>query len=240
MKVLSIGNSFSQDAERYLHRLAKADGVNMKTVNLYIGGCPLQRHYINMLDDNADYSFEFNGESTGIKVSIRQALVSDNWDVITLQQVSSSSAKFESYTPYIEALAEYVRKYCPKAKIMIHETWAYEAGSEKLTSVAGFDTPKAMTDAVCNAYKQAADRISADGIIPCGRAMQNATELGVEKIHRDKYHASFGVGRYILALTWYKKLTGRDISDNSFSDFDEEVTERERKLAIAAVNAAVK
>lgn len=240
MKILSIGNSFSQDAQRYLHRLAKADGVNMKTVNLYIGGCPLNKHYINMLDDNADYSFEFNGESTGIKVSIRQALVSDNWDVITLQQVSSSSAKFESYTPYIEALAEYIRKYCPKAKIMIHETWAYERDSEKLISVAGFETPKAMTDAVCKAYKKAAKAISADGIIPSGEAMQNAVDLGIGKVHRDKYHASYGVGRYILALTWYKALTGKDISENSFSGFDEAVTEEERKIAIAAVNAAIK
>lgn len=38
MKVLAIGNSFSNDAMRYLHGIAKADGVDMKTVNLFIGG----------------------------------------------------------------------------------------------------------------------------------------------------------------------------------------------------------
>ena len=42
MKVLAIGNSFSNDAMRYLHGIAKADVVDMKTVNLFIGGCPLQ------------------------------------------------------------------------------------------------------------------------------------------------------------------------------------------------------
>ena len=51
MKVLSIGNSFSQDAQRYLHRLAKEDGTFIKCVNLYIGGCSLQTHYINMLEN---------------------------------------------------------------------------------------------------------------------------------------------------------------------------------------------
>ena len=70
--------------------------------------------------------------------------------------------------------------------------------------------------------------------------MQNAVELGIEKIHRDKYHASYGVGRYILALCWYKALTGIDISENAFSDFDEPVTDAERKIAISAVNSAVK
>ena len=64
MKLLSIGNSFSQDAQRYLHRLAKNDGTDLKTVNLYIGGCSLRTHYLNMLDDNAAYDFQFNGESS--------------------------------------------------------------------------------------------------------------------------------------------------------------------------------
>ena len=54
MKVLAIGNSFSNDAMRYLHGIAKADGVDMKTVNLFIGGCPLSRHYANIHNDAAD------------------------------------------------------------------------------------------------------------------------------------------------------------------------------------------
>ncbi len=45
MKVLAIGNSFSQDATRYLRKIAQASGEDMKVVNLYIGGCPLSRHF---------------------------------------------------------------------------------------------------------------------------------------------------------------------------------------------------
>ena len=41
MKVLAIGNSFSQDATRYLHQIAKANQFDLKVVNLYIGGCSL-------------------------------------------------------------------------------------------------------------------------------------------------------------------------------------------------------
>ena len=68
MKILSIGNSFSQDAQRYLHNLAKFNGDNIKCVNLYIGGCPLRTHYINVLEDNKAYDFEFNGEKTEMTV----------------------------------------------------------------------------------------------------------------------------------------------------------------------------
>ncbi len=38
MKVLSIGNSFSQDAHKWFHKLAEKNGVEVNTANLYIGG----------------------------------------------------------------------------------------------------------------------------------------------------------------------------------------------------------
>ena len=41
MNILAIGNSFSQDAMRYLHKIAKADGVEFECFNIYIGGCSL-------------------------------------------------------------------------------------------------------------------------------------------------------------------------------------------------------
>jgi len=239
MKILSIGNSFSQDAQRYLHRLALGEGVNLKAVNLYIGGCPLRKHYLNMLDDCASYDFQFNGESTGLKVSIRQALVSDDWDYITLQQASHESARFETYTPYIEALAAYVRKYCPKAKLLIHQTWAYETGSVKLANQEAFATDAEMFAAVEDAYNKAAKLISADGIIPAGKAMLTAAKTGIDQIHRDTYHASLGAGRYLLALCWFKYLTGKDISENAFAEFDVPVTGEERKIVIKTVEEVV-
>ena len=238
MKVLSIGNSFSQDAQRYLHALAKKNGEDIKAVNLYIGGCSLQKHYLNMLDDLAAYDFEFNGEPTGIKVSIRQALVSDSWDVITLQQASQYSVNFDTYTPFIEALAAYVRKYCPKAKLYIHQTWAYEEGCERIPSRTGLNTASEMYDALCKAYKKAAEVIAADGIIPCGKAMMKAVKAGLTKAHRDTFHASRGAGRYLLSLCFYKALTGKDISGDAFHEFDEPVTDEERNIVISAVNEA--
>ena len=51
MKVLSIGNSFSMDAQRYLHQLARREGVDLFCMNLYIGGCAQRTHYLNILDE---------------------------------------------------------------------------------------------------------------------------------------------------------------------------------------------
>ncbi len=238
MKVLSIGNSFSQDAQRYLHRLAAGEGVNMKCVNLYIGGCTLRTHYLNMLSNAEAYDFQFNGQSTGIKISISKALASDDWDVVTLQQASHKSYDYASYTPYLEALAEYVRKYCPHAKIYIHETWAYEAGSTRLAST-GFETPEDMLAAARASYANAASAILADGIIPSGDAMLAAVHGGIAKIHRDTFHASLGAGRYLLALTWYRALTGGDIWNNRFDELDEPIDEFEREIVIKAVTDTI-
>ena len=129
MNILSIGNSFSQDAQRYLHQIAKADGKVLKCYNLYIGGCPLSRHYRNMLSEQQEYTLEMNGVSTGFHVSLKEALLNRNWDIITVQQVSQQSPNYDTYQPYLDGLVEYVRLLVPKAKIAIHQTWAYEQGS---------------------------------------------------------------------------------------------------------------
>lgn len=239
MKILSIGNSFSDDAQHYLHSLAKHDGVQIKTVNLYIGGCTLRTHYLNMLDDAQRYPFWFNGEATGLSVSIRQALISDDWDIITLQQASHQSFDYATYTPYLEELAKYVKKYCPHAKLYIHETWGYENGSKRLESVR-YESMSAMFADVKTSYQKAVQAISADGVLPSGTALMTAAENGLVHTHRDGLHLSYGAGRYLAALTWYKTLTGNDITNNDFNDFDEPVSDEERKIVIAAVQAATR
>ena len=132
MNVLAIGNSFSEDSMRYLHSIARADGVDLQTANLYIGGCSLERHYRNMLMGTDAYELQYNGQRTGFFVSMKEALLNRKWDVVTVQQVSSQSFNKDSYEPYISQLVEYVRKCAPKAKIYVHQTWAYEHESPTL------------------------------------------------------------------------------------------------------------
>ena len=54
------------------------------------------------------------------------------WDVVTIQQVSGKSPYYETYQPYLNKIVEYVRLCVPKAKIAIHQTWAYEQDSHRL------------------------------------------------------------------------------------------------------------
>lgn len=224
MDILSIGNSFSQDAQRYLNRIAKADGILIDSFNLYIGGCPLSLHYTNMLSEEKSYTLEMNGQSTGFDVSLKEALFNREWDIVTIQQVSSQSPYYDTYQPYLDKLAEYVRKCVPKAKIAIHQTWAYEQGSERLHDELGYNNHTDMFKDIDASYKKAAEAIGADLVIPSGALFQKILNSGIDKVHRDTFHASYGIGRYALGLLWYYIVTGNDITNNTFCDFDEEIS----------------
>ena len=221
MKILSIGNSFSQDAQRYLHGIAASAGDVAKCVNLYIGGCTLKAHYVNLFAQNNLYNLSVNGEALNIYVNIREVLLSDDWDVITLQQQSLNSCKFDTMRPYIKKIADEIRFLCPNAKLYLHQTWGYENGSQKLAN-AGYTTMSDMFFDIRSSYAEAFDFIDADGIIPSGEAMLALCDAGV-KAHRDTFHATLGAGRYLLGLVWFEKLFGKSCIDNTFSDFDEQI-----------------
>ncbi len=224
MNILSIGNSFSCDAQRYLHAIAKADTVELNTFNLFIGGCPLSLHYRNMLSEERAYELEMNGESTLFKVSLKEALLNRDWDVVTVQQVSHQSPYYDTYQPYLNKLTEYVKLLVPKAKIVVHQTWSYEKDSYRLNVELGYSDQRDMFYDIKRAYKKAADDINADFIIPSGEVFEALLSDGIEKVHRDTFHASLGVGRYALGLIWYMCLTGHSVKDNSFASFDEEIS----------------
>ena len=224
MNVLAIGNSFSEDSARYLHSIAKADNTKLDVVNLFIGGCSLERHYRNMLSDKKAYELQYNGVSTHFQVSLSEALLNRHWDVITLQQVSSSSFNEESYYPYITELAAYARKFAPTAKIYIHQTWAYEDGSDRLMNTKKYSKADDMLADIIAAYNKAEDSINADGIIRSGELFATLLQNGIQSVHRDSLHASYGLGRYALGLLWYQELCKKSVVDNTFADFDETVS----------------
>ncbi len=226
-KILCIGNSFSRDASRYVWGISRANGKEIKIVNLYIGRCDLSRHYRNMLSENSAYAFDINGmDNTGIRISLKDALLMDDWDEVTVQQQSVTGTNYESFQPYLNGLAAYVRKMCPKANLWMLETWGYEEGSQKLFTTP-FTTHEGMFRALEVSYRRAVEEIDAKGLIPCGEAIRRATERGGLPIYRDSFHMSYGFGRYLLGLILFGTLIGGDIESNGFRDLDEPISQEE-------------
>lgn len=250
MKILAIGNSFSDDAAEYLPQIAKAGGMDLKIGSLCIGGCPLKLHWENALNDEKAYGYELHPELDDERVSIREALESDEFDFITFQQGSILSGKPETYYPYIENLYHFVKAIRPEAEILIHQTWAYEKGYERLSEYE--NSSDYMFKCIKDAYHLAADRLAdLNGapirIIPCGEAMQSARanplfdtvfeDGNPLSLNRDGFHASLLYGRYLLGAVWYETLTGKGIFKNSFKPegAQDEVIEVLKQIAHKAV-----
>lgn len=217
MKILSVGNSFSQDAHRWLNSVAKSAGVEIDCYNLYIGGCSLERHWMRYNDNEPEYSYEFNGK--GLRtITFKEALKMEKFDVITLQQASHFSYRRETYVPYLENLYNVIREAQPNAKIYIHHTWAYQEG---YNSDFGGDSEK-MYERVADGYNYAASLIECP-LIKVGPFIQyirrNFPEFdcGTDiNTTRDGFHLSLTYGRFAAALIWFATLTGGDIEKVDF------------------------
>jgi len=239
IKVLAIGNSFSDDARTYVHQIAAASGIDLIIGNLYIGGCPLETHYNNMLTDAPAYSYQKTNVPSR-PASIREALEEENWDFVTMQQVSQLSGMYETFQPYLSELSAYVTKYAPQAEQLIHETWAYEITSGH-GGFANYDRDQMkMYNALRDAYDKAAASLGGVRVIPAGDAMQIARRHplfdyanGGRSLNRDGFHASWTHGRYLIGLVWVEMLTGADLSDNTFVPFREgEPTPTPEEIAV--------
>ena len=109
IKVLAIGNSFSQDAvEQYLHELGEAEGITMIIGNMFIGGCSLERHVQNIRNNAPAYAYrkvEKDGEKTETRsMTIEKALADEKWDYISVQPALYLVSMTATKLPYLNWL----------------------------------------------------------------------------------------------------------------------------------------
>ena len=224
LTVLCIGNSFSVDAvEQELLPVANACGVDLVVYNLYIGGCSLERHALNIRGDSALYSCRMlrrtcdggllSHERQVIEnMSIAEVMKREAWDVITMQQASHYSGQWSTYEPWLTELIDSVRLHMPdKTKLYWYMTWAYQQDATHPAFVPNYNGDQAyMYDEICGCNRQVLKSGRFDGFIPGGAAIQQAraTKLG-DTLCRDGYHLSYTCGRYLMACLWLEVLTGQ-------------------------------
>ena len=239
MRILSIGNSFSQDAQKWLHQIAEASGVDLTVKNLYIGSCTLGTHWNNFSAEAVAYDYETNGVNDGSRSSIQSALREGSWDVITFQQQSGRAGRPETYFPYLEKLVEGVKAICPDAKLAFQETWEYDYNSTH--GDFGFyetnsDIMYGMIYATAHAMTERYGLLN----IPSGEAVHAAkhypefdVRLGGQSLYRDAFHMHLIYGRMLLGYVWFKKLCGASPVGNGFVPEDADSRLLEKLQAIA-------
>lgn len=219
-RILAIGNSFSEDATYFLHQICNAANIENEIVNLYIGGCSLERHWKNIEGDRAEYELQINGTKTDRHVSVSEILAEKDFDTIITQQASGDSGWENTYEPFLGLMINYLKEKSPNAKIFLNQTWAYESNSDHFHFIRYNRNQQEMLNRLRKAYCDASEKYGLP-LIKSGNLIQSLRNTdyfnGKERfITRDGFHLHYLYGRYAVALLWAKNIMGIKATDNSF------------------------
>lgn len=257
LRILAIGNSFSDDATEYLPGLLEAAGIhNVILGRLYIGGCTLERHCHEFETGGHEYVYKKSVTNQWETVKKYQegrfmdGLGDEPWDIITLQQGSPVSGRWDSYDPWLPRLIEIVRLNCsnPNAAIVWHQTWAY-AHNYQNRSFANYTYNQELMYAC---IESCVEKLRKDYDIPVvmasGVAVQNLRKSNFptdREFTRDGFHMDYKYGRYLTACVWFETLIrpvfGVSVKGNTFRNqgTENEITQKEaRTLQKAAIQAS--
>ncbi|MGI6269250.1 MAG: DUF4886 domain-containing protein [Candidatus Howiella sp.] len=247
LRILAIGNSFSDDATQHLYQLAADCGAEEIILgNLYIGGCSLATHWSNASGNKAAYDYRKNTDgswNTRPQTTMEYGIQDEDWDYITLQQVSGLSGVANTYNSDLDNLVNYVqeKKTNPDAKLGWHMTWAYQTGSNHGDFPRYDSNQTTMYNAITSAVQEKILTHSGiDFVIPSGTAVQNVrTSYIGDTLTRDGYHLSLNLGRYIAGLTWIAAVTGWSVENVAYVPSIEEIPSEYLPLIREAVENAV-
>lgn len=227
-KVLTIGNSFAQNASTYATEIAYANGEELTFGYLMFPSCTIDMHYEAAVADRHIFRFKVttpdNMQGTLLKdypadqnfdqdlpetaASIKEALEYTDWDIIVFQQESASARDIGTFGK-LGNLIEYVRGIRPDADLMFHEVWRWgEWGEDQ------FDLIKSNSETVAAQYGLE--------IIPSGLAFEYARDaLGSDTIVNENdghYQHANTYGMYIAGCAYVGAIFDIEVSPNTFAN----------------------
>lgn len=213
-RVLVIGNSFADDGLKYESELLSAAGINTEGLSVFMiygFGASLK-----------DYAEAINAEILPDKYRLRQMvggfeewqldakslrdILSQEWDIITLQQLSSLAGNYTTYQPYLDELVAEIKATCPNKSVVLgwNLVWGVSPFPHVDFGLASWQNQVAA----CRQMLEATDYFSF--VVPSGTAVQNARALGIDNdghcLTRDEQHLCYGAGLYVAACAWWEAI----------------------------------
>ncbi len=174
IRLLTVGNSFSANATHYLGDLAKANGDTLILRGANVGGSSFEVHWTKVQAFEKDPAAKLGRYSSK---SLKEELVSQKWDFVTIQQSSLKSHDIATYRPFAVQLADYIKLHAPDAMLLMHQTWEYRVDDPRFAQKAPKpgepQTQDAMYQGLANAYATIAKEVGARRI-PVGDAFHLA------------------------------------------------------------------
>ncbi len=230
-RVLTIGNSFAENSIRFLPDLARAGGKELILFRANLGGHSLQQHVSYLEAFEADplnptgspYKVPTTTGEMERKISLREALQSETWDVVTIQQVSHQSPQYETFQPHAEKLIDYIKKYAPRARILLHQTWAYPSDCPRYQDPKNphLKDPETMYQNLKAAYAHLSAE-TGQGMIRVGDAFHSVMTSpdpirlhGINEKGEGDFHANAN-GQFLGAAMFYEAAFNDSVLNNPF------------------------
>jgi len=234
IKILTLGNSYSNDAYEWLYPILKSAGYTDVVLGHALnGGCNINNHWSNVDEDTendygAVYGESVNGarapeiksEAMTLRDIYIHAIQKHEWDYVVIQHGPNHVEKRETYS-HLRDLLDFIKAHLKsdRTKFLYHMIWKYNDNVNGGSTAQFYDE---ILDITRNLVLCEPEFV---GVIPSVTMRQNmmSSYLTDKDISRDYGHMSLGLGRYALGLLWYAYITGGSIEDVKYRPSLEDV-----------------
>ena len=216
LKILAIGNSFTEYPLDYLGSMLSSSGCDTTKVCIYAMTAPGQdlEYWLNAYEAGThDANTVANkrvgsasvasggGATTQPNSATVASVLANDWDIVVFQQLSSKAATYSTYNPYLKKLVQAVRRHCPNKRVAIAWQMVWTRTTNPATSITN----------IVNATQQMCAYNGIDIIIPSGMALENAKGNSTlnsngGSLLADGVHPARGVGKYVVSAAWWEAL----------------------------------
>ena len=115
LKILAVGNSWTKNSTYYLGNIMNSLGLEVEISRLCANSAPLELYSSNLTNNKQIFDFSKwssanKNFSSSVKKSFKDAVLSDKFDILVLQQVSYNAGIYSTFQPYLDNIMEWVRE----------------------------------------------------------------------------------------------------------------------------------
>ncbi|MDO5548925.1 MAG: DUF4886 domain-containing protein [Eubacteriales bacterium] len=216
LRILAIGNSFTNDTMRYVAHIASSAGYNVTVGVLWKSSSSLEDHLEYITNNSSQYTYDKFSKASGYDMvshsntAPNAAFADEKWDLVFLQQVSYLNGDPQSIldadgNSYITQLTEIIRKKISNSGLSFAWLmgWAYAQDYESTYFARYNNNQMTMYNAIADTARETVWASGTlDSIIPVGTAIQNVRSSYIgDNLNRDGKHLTYSMGRYVAGLT---------------------------------------
>ena len=249
IRILSIGNSHTRDAVRYLQHILSKNGYLAEVGHYYWGKSTLKQQYDALVsgtgypetgayyrcyNDFGIYTSPSTRATLAYHMTLENAIYDKPWDVVVFQQQTNNSAIYESYfssdfdfNDFISLVKNSIGNDNIKIGIMAVHTRSATFTGDNITPKELEDGIQATTIKVAKEMSQCDYIVNTGLAIKYSRGNEYLRAIGNDMCQTDDWgvHLDYPVPQYIASLTYAMTLCGDSIADDdsypdSFTDED--------------------